>query len=80
MMKTDRIDVAKPGKKLPLVLMQRPRLESMESRQADAEKINYRMRITLTDGRQMTGQMLAFDKVRTLRKYYQIDAECLLSI
>ncbi|KAL9085508.1 MAG: hypothetical protein Q9165_007553 [Trypethelium subeluteriae] len=24
--------------------------------------INYRMRITLTDGRQMTGQMLAFDK------------------
>ncbi|KAL9591083.1 MAG: hypothetical protein Q9203_000082 [Teloschistes exilis] len=25
-------------------------------------KINYRMRITLTDGRQMTGQMLAFDK------------------
>ncbi|KAI4201065.1 MAG: hypothetical protein LQ350_003494 [Teloschistes chrysophthalmus] len=30
--------------------------------QADAKKINYRMRITLTDGRQMTGQMLAFDK------------------
>ena len=26
-------------------------------------KINYRMRITLNDGRQMTGQMLAFDKV-----------------
>ncbi|EZF29341.1 small nuclear ribonucleoprotein-associated protein B [Trichophyton mentagrophytes] len=24
--------------------------------------INYRMRVTLTDGRQMTGQMLAFDK------------------
>ncbi len=27
-------------------------------------QINYRMRITLNDGRQMTGQMLAFDKVR----------------
>ena len=26
-------------------------------------KINYRMRVTLNDGRQMTGQMLAFDKV-----------------
>lgn len=26
-------------------------------------QINYRMRITLNDGRQMTGQMLAFDKV-----------------
>lgn len=26
-------------------------------------QINYRMRVTLTDGRQMTGQMLAFDKV-----------------
>lgn len=26
-------------------------------------KINYRMRVTLDDGRQMTGQMLAFDKV-----------------
>ncbi|KAK7701189.1 Small nuclear ribonucleoprotein-associated protein B [Diaporthe eres] len=26
--------------------------------------INYRMRVTLNDGRQMTGQMLAFDKVR----------------
>jgi small nuclear ribonucleoprotein B and B' len=25
--------------------------------------INYRMRVTLNDGRQMTGQMLAFDKV-----------------
>ena len=25
-------------------------------------QINYRMRITLNDGRQMTGQMLAFDK------------------
>ncbi|KKY34043.1 putative lsm domain-containing protein [Diaporthe ampelina] len=24
--------------------------------------INYRMRVTLNDGRQMTGQMLAFDK------------------
>jgi hypothetical protein len=29
--------------------------------------INYRMRVTLTDGRQMTGQMLAFDKVRPPR-------------
>ena len=27
--------------------------------------INYRMRVTLNDGRQMTGQMLAFDKVRS---------------
>lgn len=27
-------------------------------------QINYRMRVTLLDGRQMTGQMLAFDKVR----------------
>ncbi|GAB1217692.1 hypothetical protein ATERTT37_006933 [Aspergillus terreus] len=25
-------------------------------------RINYRMRVTLNDGRQMTGQMLAFDK------------------
>jgi small nuclear ribonucleoprotein (snRNP)-like protein len=25
--------------------------------------VNYRMRVTLNDGRQMTGQMLAFDKV-----------------
>jgi hypothetical protein len=28
--------------------------------------INYRMRVTLNDGRQMTGQMLAFDKVRSI--------------
>ncbi|KAK8019918.1 hypothetical protein PG990_005056 [Apiospora arundinis] len=28
--------------------------------------INYRMRVTLMDGRQMTGQMLAFDKVPIL--------------
>jgi len=28
-----------------------------------ARQINYRMRVTLNDGRQMTGQMLAFDKV-----------------
>ena len=27
--------------------------------------INYRLRVTLNDGRQMTGQMLAFDKVRS---------------
>jgi hypothetical protein len=26
-------------------------------------QINYRMRVTMNDGRQMTGQMLAFDKV-----------------
>jgi small nuclear ribonucleoprotein B and B' len=26
-------------------------------------QINYRMRVTLNDGRQMTGSMLAFDKV-----------------
>jgi hypothetical protein len=30
----------------------------------DHVQINYRMRVTLNDGRQMTGQMLAFDKVR----------------
>ena len=29
-------------------------------------QINYRMRVTLNDGRQMTGQMLAFDKVNLL--------------
>lgn len=29
----------------------------------NAPQINYRMRVTLNDGRQMTGQMLAFDKV-----------------
>lgn len=29
----------------------------------DLWQINYRMRVTLNDGRQMTGQMLAFDKV-----------------
>ena len=28
-----------------------------------ANLVNYRMRVTLNDGRQMTGQMLAFDKV-----------------
>jgi small nuclear ribonucleoprotein B and B' len=28
--------------------------------------INYRMRVTLNDGRQMTGQMMAFDKVAWL--------------
>lgn len=28
------------------------------------EQINWRMRVTLNDGRSMTGQMLAFDKVR----------------
>lgn len=28
--------------------------------------VNYRMRVTLNDGRQMTGQMLAFDKVRSI--------------
>lgn len=27
-------------------------------------QINYRMRVTMNDGRQMVGQMLAFDKVR----------------
>jgi small nuclear ribonucleoprotein B and B' len=27
-------------------------------------QINYRMKVTLQDGRQMVGQMLAFDKVR----------------
>lgn len=48
--------------------MQRSRLKSMAQWQADAKKINYRMRITLTDGRQMTGQMLAFDKVRELHE------------
>lgn len=26
-------------------------------------QINWRMKVTLNDGRQMTGQMLAFDKV-----------------
>lgn len=31
--------------------------------------INYRMRVTLNDGRQMTGQMLAFDKVRFFTSY-----------
>ena len=29
----------------------------------NALQINFRMRVTLNDGRQMTGQMLAFDKV-----------------
>lgn len=28
-------------------------------------QINYRMRVTLNDGRQMVGQMMAFDKVNT---------------
>lgn len=37
----------------------------MASKQGKMQNlINYRMRITLVDGRQMTGQMLAFDKVR----------------
>ena len=30
----------------------------------DLGQINWRMRVTLNDGRSMTGQMLAFDKVR----------------
>lgn len=31
------------------------------------EQINWRMRVTLNDGRAMTGQMLAFDKVQHLQ-------------
>lgn len=39
----------------------------MASKQGKMQNlVNYRMRITLNDGRQMTGQMLAFDKVRSL--------------
>ncbi|GAB1310777.1 Small nuclear ribonucleoprotein-associated protein B [Madurella fahalii] len=34
----------------------------MTSTNKQGKMINYRMRITLNDGRQMTGQMLAFDK------------------
>jgi len=30
--------------------------------------INWRLRITMVDGRQMSGQMLAFDKVRTVNQ------------
>lgn len=30
-----------------------------------AVQINWRMRVTLNDGRSMAGQMLAFDKVHT---------------
>lgn len=31
-------------------------------------QVNYRMRATMNDGRQLVGQMLAFDKVRCLLK------------
>lgn len=42
-------------------------LPSMANKQGKmANLVNYRMRVTLNDGRQMTGQMLAFDKVRPL--------------
>ncbi len=37
-----------------------------ELRQLTANQINYRMRVTMNDARQMTGQMLAFDKVSSL--------------
>lgn len=39
---------------------------SMANKQGKMQNlVNYRMRVTLNDGRQMTGQMLAFDKVRS---------------
>lgn len=47
-----------------------------------ANQINYRMRVTLTDGRQMTGQMLAFDKVSWKQiTWEEIDVwyECILT-
>ena len=37
-----------------------------ELHQLIANQINYRMRVTMNDARQMTGQMLAFDKVSSL--------------
>lgn len=37
--------------------------------QLTSRQINYRMRVTLNDGRQMTGQMLAFDKVSFPRSH-----------
>ena len=40
------------------------------------DQINYRMKVTLQDGRQMVGQMLAFDKVRVA---YTLDACILLT-
>lgn len=40
-----------------------PQNEMALSASSDSPQINYRMRATLTDGRQMAGQMLAFDKV-----------------
>lgn len=33
------------------------------------------MRVTLNDGRQMTGQMLAFDKVRCLFALYNMESQ-----
>lgn len=37
------------------------------------------MRVTLLDGRQMTGQMLAFDKVRIIHALYTLNVELLLT-
>ena len=39
---------------------------SVDAYQLLTSQINWRMRVTLNDGRAMTGQMLAFDKVRSL--------------
>lgn len=50
-----------------------PSIAQMLSYETDIEflytQINYRMRVTLLDGRQMVGQMLAFDKVSTVFPY-----------
>lgn len=43
---------------------------------ANEIKINFRMRVTLNDGRQMTGEMLAFDRVRSLPLYAMSSLHC----
>ena len=49
-----------------LIAKSRKLFPSAKSRPLLNVQINYRMRVTLNDGRQMTGQMLAFDKVRAI--------------
>ena len=57
------------GDSLLIGYVDRLREYSIDLRKRDVSltvlQVNYRMRATLGDGRQLVGQMLAFDKVRS---------------